>query len=233
MLELRAVCTGYGRAQILFDVSLSVAHGEAVALFGRNGAGKSMTLKTIAGLVRAWRGEIRFAGARIDLLPSYRIARAGIGYVPDTRRIFTELSVAENLEVGRRAGGDHSPVWTAERVNGLFPNLRELRDRSGGHISGGEQQMLSIARTLMGNPSLLLLDEPSEGLAPALVEQLAIALRKLKSEGVSMLLSEQNLRFAEGIADRACVLEGGHLRFEGTLAELERDADAKARYLGI
>ena len=233
MLELSTVCAGYGRAQILFDVSLAVAEGEVVALFGRNGAGKSTTLKTIAGLLHPWHGEVRFAGTRIDRWPSYRIARAGVGYVPDTRRIFTDLSVAENLEVGRRAPRSQRVAWTPERVNALFPNLRELRERPGGRISGGEQQMLAIARTLMGNPQLLLLDEPSEGLAPVLVEQLSAALRKLKGEGVSMLLCEQNLRFAETIADRACVLEGGHLRFQGTLAQFERDADAKARYLGV
>ena len=233
MLELSTVRAGYGRAQILFDVSLAVAEGEVVALFGRNGAGKSTTLKTIAGLLHPWHGEVRFAGMRIDRWPSYRIARAGVGYVPDTRRIFTDLSVAENLEVGRRAPRPQRVAWTPERVNALFPNLRELRNRPGGRISGGEQQMLAIARTLMGNPRLLLLDEPSEGLAPVLVEQLSAALSKLKGEGVSMLLCEQNLRFAEAIADRACVLESGHLCFEGTLARLERDTDARARYLGI
>jgi len=233
MLELRALCAGYGRAQILFDVSFAVADGEALALFGRNGAGKSTTLKTIAGLVPARGGEVLFAGERIDRLPPYRIARAGVGYVPDTRRIFTELTVAENLDVGRRNPRAGQAAWTPERVHALFPNLRELRDRPGGRISGGEQQMLAIARTLMGNPRLLLLDEPSEGLAPVLVEQLAEALRTLKKEGVSMLICEQNLRFAEAIADRACVMEGGYLRFDGTLAQLERDADARARYLGV
>lgn len=233
MLELRSLCAGYGRAQILFDVSLAVGDGEVLALFGRNGAGKSTTLKTIAGLVPAWRGEVRFSSARIDRWPSYRIAGAGVGYVPDTRRIFTELTVSENLEVGRREPRSGRAAWTPERVHALFPNLRELHDRPGGRISGGEQQMLAIARTLMGNPRLLLLDEPSEGLAPVMVEQLSAALRTLKGEGVSMLLCEQNLRFAEAIADRACVLEGGHVRFEGTLAELEQDAEAKARYLGV
>ena len=233
MLELRSLCAGYGRAQILFDVSLAVGDGEVLALFGRNGAGKSTTLKTIAGLVPAWHGEVRFAGARIDRWPSYRIARAGVGYVPDTRRIFTDLTVSENLEVGRREPRSRRAAWTPERVNALFPNLRELRDRPGGRISGGEQQMLAIARTLMGNPRLLLLDEPSEGLAPVLAEQLSAALCRLKREGVSMLLCEQNLRFAETIADRACVLEGGHLSFEGTLLQLEQDPQAKARYLGV
>ena len=232
-LELRALCAGYGQAQILFDVSLRVGDGEAVALFGRNGAGKSTTLKAIAGLLSPWRGEVRFCGERIDRLPSYRIVRAGVGYVPDTRRIFTDLTVAENLEVGRRMARRQQAAWTPERVHALFPNLRDLRDRPGGRISGGEQQMLAIARTLMGNPTLLLLDEPSEGLAPVLVEQLSVALSKLKREGVSMLLCEQNLRFAEGVADRACVLESGYVRFDGTLAQFERDADAKARYLAI
>ena len=232
-LELERVCAGYGRAQILFDVSLEVGDGEAVAMFGRNGAGKSTTLKTIAGMLAPSRGNIRFGGKRIDGAPAYRIARAGVGYVPDTRRIFTGLTVAENLEVGRRSAHNGRSLWTQERVEALFPNLRELRERPGGRISGGEQQMLAIARTLMGNPTLLLLDEPSEGLAPLLVEQLSTALSRLKREGVSMLVCEQNLRFAQAVADRACVLESGHLRFQGSLAQLERDAEARARYLGV
>ena len=224
---------GYGRAQILYDVSFHVGAGEVVVLLGRNGAGKSTTLKTLAGLLQPWRGEVRFDGTRIDGLPAYRIARLGIGYVPEERRIFTSLSVTENLEVGRRPERKGLPAWTFERLCALFPNLGLLGDRLGGRISGGEQQMLAIARTLMGNPRLMLLDEPTEGLAPVIVGELARALRELKREGVAILLSEQNLRFAEAIADRAYVLESGHIQFAGTMEEFARDAEARQEYLGV
>ena len=233
MLEVRALCAGYGQAQILFDLSFTVRGGEAVVLLGRNGAGKSTTLKALAGVLRPWRGEVRFDGTRIDRLPSHLIARAGLGYVPENRRIFATLSVAENLEVGRQPARDGSPPWTFERVCALFPNLSELSERPGDRISGGEQQMLAIARALMGNPRLMLLDEPTEGLAPVIVAQLARALRELKREGVAILLSEQNLRFAEAIADRAYVLESGHIQFAGTMEEFTRDAEARQEYLGV
>jgi len=233
MLEVRALCAWYGRAQALHDVSLSVASAESVVLLGRNGAGKSTTLKAICGMLRPVQGEVYFAGQRIDALASWRIARLGLGYVPEERRIFTDLTVIENLQVGRQPGRAGLPQWTFERVVALFPNLGELAHRRGGEISGGEQQMLSIARTLMGNPTTILLDEPTEGLAPVIVDQVAEALRELKRDGVSVLLSEQNFRFAEQVADRAYVIEGGQLRYPGTLVALARDATARAQYLGL
>jgi branched-chain amino acid transport system ATP-binding protein len=232
MLDVRGLQAGYGAATILFDVSLDVGSGEAVALLGRNGAGKSTTLKAIAGWLKASRGEIRLDGHRIDGAPSYRIARAGLGFVPEGRRIFTDLTVAQNLEIGRR-GTKAGESWTAERVFALFPALAELRDRRGGQISGGEQQMLAIARTLMGNPTLLLLDEPGEGLAPLIVAQLAVALRELKRTRVSILLAEQSLVLAGAIADRACVLESGQVRYTGPYAAFTADAKARAEYLGL
>ncbi|MGH8852037.1 MAG: ABC transporter ATP-binding protein [Casimicrobiaceae bacterium] len=232
MLEVRDLYAGYGKARILFGVSLDVGDGEAVALLGRNGAGKSTTLKAIAGWLQPSRGEIRLDARRIDGAPSYRVARAGLGYVPEGRRIFTGLTVAQNLEVARRDARAGN-AWTPERLFALFPSLAELRDRRGGQISGGEQQMLAIARTLMGNPTLLLLDEPGEGLAPLIVTQLAQALRELKSGGVSILLAEQALALAAAIADRACVLESGQLRYVGPYEEFARDTRARSEYLGL
>jgi branched-chain amino acid transport system ATP-binding protein len=228
MLSVRDLNTCYGRAHILADVTLEVAEGEVVVLLGRNGAGKSTTLKSIIGWVRPQRGEIVFDGRRIDRMPMWRVARAGLGYVPEDRRIFTDLSVIENLDVARQRGG-----WSAERVFALFPNLAEAKDRPAGKISGGEQQMLAIARCLTGNPSCILLDEPSEGLAPVIVDQLAATLRALKAAGVAILLSEQNWRLASMIADRAYVIEKGRIRFTGTLAELAADAEARQRYLAV
>ena len=223
----------YGRAHILFDVALTVGPGEVVVLLGRNGAGKSTTLKSLIGLVRPESGEIRFNGVRIDRMPAYQIAKAGLGYVPEERRIFTDLSVLENLEVGRQPVRAGAPAWTLEKLFALFPNLAEMRDRRGGRMSGGEQQMLTIARTLMGNPSCILLDEPSEGLAPVIVEQMAVAIRALKTEGLSVLLSEQNLHFATSVADRAYIIERGRIRFSGTMAELAADENARSAYLAV
>jgi branched-chain amino acid transport system ATP-binding protein len=202
-----------------------------LALLGRNGAGKSTTLKSIIGLVRPSGGEVRFAGRRIDGLPPHRIARLGLGYVPEERRIFDELTVAENLEVGRQPPRAGAPHWTEENLFRLFPNLAEMAGRAGGRMSGGEQQMLTIARTLMGNPLLLLLDEPSEGLAPKIVETMALAIRDLKSEGLSIVLSEQNLHFAALVADRATIIEKGRIRYEGPMDELRRDAAIQREYL--
>jgi len=233
MLSVRGLNAYYGRAHILADVALEVTTGEVVVLLGRNGAGKSTTLKSIIGLVRPAAGEIVFDGRRIDRLEAYAIAQAGLGYVPEDRRIFTELTVMENLEVGRQPVRANAPAWTPERLFALFPNLAEMRDRPGGRMSGGEQQMLTIARTLMGNPSCLLLDEPSEGLAPVIVDQMAAAIRALKKEGLSVLLSEQNLHFAAEVSDRAYIIEKGRIRFAGTMAELAANADVRAQYLAV
>lgn len=231
MLSLARIDAFYGRAHILAGVSLAVGKGEVLALLGRNGAGKSTTLKTIIGVVPPAAGEILFEGRRIDGLPPNRIAQLGIGWVPEDRRIFTDLTVTENLEVGRQPPREDTPAWTPERLFALFPNLAELRNRSGGRISGGEQQMLTIARTLMGNPKLVLLDEPSEGLAPKVVEQMAETILALKREGLAILLSEQNLHFARLVADRASIIEKGRIRYEGTMDALARDAAVQREYL--
>ena len=233
MLLVRDLHAYYGRAHILHGVSLEAAAGEVVALLGRNGAGKSTAMKAIMGLVPPARGEVSFASRRIDRLPPYRIARLGLGYVPEERRIFTELTVVENLEVGRQAARDDAPAWTADKLFALFPNLADLRERAGGRMSGGEQQMLTIARTLMGNPRCVLLDEPSEGLAPIIVEQMANSIRALKGEGLCVLLSEQNLHFSQAVADRAYIIEKGQIRFGGSMAELAADASLREQYLSV
>lgn len=211
LLEVRDLQAGYGRARILFDVALDLAAGEVVMLAGRNGAGKSTTLKAIMGLIER-RGEIRCNGYRMDALEPFEIARLGVGYVPEDRRIFTELTVAENLEVGRRAPRASLPAWDEERVFSLFPNLARMKDRPGARMSGGEQKMLAIARTLMGNPLAILLDEPSEGLAPLVVRQMAEAIGELKRAGLAVLLCEQNARFAESLVDRTYFIEKGRIR---------------------
>jgi branched-chain amino acid transport system ATP-binding protein len=209
MLEVRGLNAGYGRAQVLFDVDLDVGQGEVVALLGRNGAGKSTTLKAIMGLVPPLSGEIAFDANPTRNLEPYEIARLGLGYVPEDRRIFTDLTVIENLEVARQPPRGAAPPWTEERLFALFPALARLRDRRGARMSGGEQQMLCIARTLAGNPSAILLDEPSEGLAPLVVAQVAQAIREIKRAGVTVLLAEQSRHFTDRVADRAYVLEKG------------------------
>lgn len=233
MLSVKGLHAFYGRAHILQGVSLEARAGEVVALLGRNGAGKSTALKSIMGLVPAARGEVTFEGRRIERLLPYRIARLGLGYVPEERRIFTDLTVMENLEVGRQSARGDAPVWTEERLFALFPNLAGMRDRPGGRMSGGEQQMLTIARTLMGNPRCVLLDEPSEGLAPIIVEQMAHSIRMLKGEGLSVLLCEQNLHFSQAVADRAYIIEKGQIRFGGTMAELASDSSLREQYLSV
>ncbi|MGJ4857932.1 ABC transporter ATP-binding protein [Labrys sp. La1] len=232
-LEIADLDSFYGPAHILHQVSLEIRQGEVVALLGRNGAGKSTTFRSIIGLVADRRGAIRLDGADIIRLPVYEIARLGIGYVPEDRRIFTDLTVAENLEVGRRPPRQGLKPWTPERLYELFPNLAAMPGRLGGRMSGGEQQMLTIARTLMGNPAILLLDEPSEGLAPKIVEDMARAILLLKQEGLSILLSEQNLHFARLIADRAYVIESGVIRYSGTMAALEADSAVQTEYLAL
>jgi branched-chain amino acid transport system ATP-binding protein len=233
MLEVKNINSAYGRAHILYDLSLSAKRGEVVVLLGRNGAGKSTTLKTLIGLVTPLAGEIAFDGQRIERLEPYRIARLGLGYVPEERRIFTGLSVMENLEVGKQVPRAGTPQWTPEKLFRLFPNLERMRDRPGGRMSGGEQQMLTIARTLMGNPSAILLDEPSEGLAPVVVEQMAKTILELKQEGLCVLLSEQNLHFANLVADRAYIIEKGHIRYQGSMTELAANNEVRATYLSI
>jgi len=233
MLAVKDLHAFYGRAHILHGVSLEANAGEVVALLGRNGAGKSTAMKAIMGLVPPARGEVSFAGTRVDRLPPYRIARLGLGYVPEERRIFTELSVMENLEVGRQPARAGAPAWTEDKLFALLPNLGRMRERPGGRMSGGEQQMLTIARTLMGNPRCVLLDEPSEGLAPIIVEQMAHSIRALKGEGLCVLLCEQNLRFCEAIADRAYIIEKGQIRFGGSMAELTADASLREQYLSV
>ena len=233
MLSVTDLHSYYGRAHILQGVSLEARAGEVVALLGRNGAGKSTAMKAIMGLVPPAEGEVRFAGTRIERLPPHRIARLGLGYVPEDRRIFTELTVMENLEVGRQPARAGAPAWTEDKLFALFPNLGRMRERPGGRMSGGEQQMLTIARTLMGNPSCVLLDEPSEGLAPIVVEQMAQSIRTLKAEGLSVLLSEQNLHFSQAVADRAYIIEKGQIRYQGSMAELAANNEVRAAYLSV
>ncbi len=233
MLTVENLHAGYGGAKILTGVSLTIAPGEVLVLLGRNGAGKSTTMKALIGLLRPTAGRIRLGTTDIAGTEPHRIARLGLGYVPEERRIFPDLTVAENLEIGRRPPRDGRPAWTPERLFTLFPNLGPLRDRPGNRISGGEQQMLAIGRTLMGNPSLLLLDEPSEGLAPVIVDQMQSAILALKAEGVTVLLAEQNLAFAARVADRAVILETGRIVWEGTMTALAEDHAARARHLQV
>ena len=232
MLEVEGLRAGYGPAEILFGVSLRLARGEVAALMGRNGAGKSTTLKAIMGLVPPRAGRVRFAGRDIAGLAAFRIARLGLGYVPEDRRIFTDLTVAENLEVGRRPAEGREP-WTPERLFEVFPNLASMRNRRAAAMSGGEQQMLAIARTLMGNPEAVLLDEPSEGLAPVILELMADAVLRMKREGIAVLLSEQNFDFAAAVADRAYVIERGEIRYDGSMAALEADPALRAQHLSL
>ena len=211
MLEVRALSAGYGRSRVLFDVALDVAAGEVVALVGRNGAGKSTLLKAIMGLLAPSAGEVRFDGQRIDGRAPHEIARLGLGYVPEDRRIFTDLTVAENLAVGRQPPRAQAPTWTDEALYALFPALDGMRERPGGRMSGGEQQMLCIARTLAGNPKAILLDEPSEGLAPVVVDQVAQAILEMRRAGVAVLLAEQNPRFTGRVAERSYTLDRGRI----------------------
>jgi len=233
LLSVQNLNAWYGRAHILFDVALEVAPGEVVALMGRNGAGKSTTLKAIMGLVSQRSGSVRFDGRPIEALEPFEISRAGVGFVPEDRRIFTDLTVLENLEIGRRPARANAPAWDVERLFALFPNLREMPHRLGDRMSGGEQQMLTVARTLMGNPRLVLLDEPSEGVAPLIVEQMAAMIVELKKQGLSVLLSEQNEPFAAAVSDRVYVLEKGQVRFAGTMAALHADAEVRRQYLAV
>ncbi len=215
LLSVEGLHAGYGAADMLFGIDLHIEAGEVVALVGRNGAGKSTTLKAVMGLVAPRSGTVMFAGADITGWPAYRIARRGLGYVPEDRRIFTNLSVAENLDMGRQPARPGRQAWTPERLFAIFPNLGEMRDRRALHMSGGEQQMLTIARTLMGNPLAVLLDEPSEGIAPVIVDQMVEAIRRMQAEGIATLLCEQNVGFAAAVSDRLYAMRGGEIQFEG------------------
>jgi branched-chain amino acid transport system ATP-binding protein len=232
ILEARDLYTSYGRSRVLFGVSIEVDAGECVSLLGRNGVGKTTTMRSIMGLTPPTTGHVVWKGRDIAGWPPYRAARAGLGFVPEDRRIFAELTVWENLDVASRLAG-RADGWTVERVFDLFPKLRDLASRNGGYLSGGEQQMLTIARTLMGNPELLLLDEPSEGLAPLVVDHLLEQITRLKCEGLTILLAEQNVEFSLGIADRVYVLEKGTVRFSGAASTLREDAALRRELLAL
>jgi branched-chain amino acid transport system ATP-binding protein len=233
LLELSHVETYYGDSHILFDLSLTVEAGEVVCLLGRNGAGKTTTVRSIIGLTPPQSGRITLRGRDVAGLAPFRIARLGIGFVPEDRRVFPNLTVQENLEVARRTWGNGRGPWTAERVFDLFPILRERKRQPGGTLSGGEQQMLTIARTLMGNPEVLLLDEPSEGLAPLVVEMLRQQLGRLKASGLTIVLAEQNVRFVSDLGDRVYILEKGMVRHQGSMANFLADAEVRRTYLAV
>ena len=229
LLALDGVHGAYGPSRVLHGVSLEAKAGEVVSLLGRNGAGKSTTLKAIMSLVEVTEGAVRFDGRDITRTPTHEISRLGVGYVPEDRRIFGDLTVAENLIVGEQGSGG----WTVARVYAFFPKLGEMARRRAGSLSGGEQQMLTVARTLMGNPRLLLLDEPSEGLAPVVVRALGEQIAALKREGLTIVLSEQNLKFASRLADRAYIIERGLIRFGGAMADLLADEALRRAYLSV
>jgi branched-chain amino acid transport system ATP-binding protein len=232
-LEIQNLHTYYGTSHILFDVSLEVNEGESVCLLGRNGAGKSTTLKTVMGLAKGRGGTIRFNGESLLGREPYQIAQLGVGFVPDERLIFPDLTVRENLEIAIKKGRGSAARWTVARVYELFPVLAPLDRRVGGYLSGGEQQMLTIGRSLMGNPSLLLLDEPVEGVAPVVVQELTRQIKHLKGMGLTILFAEQNMHFAAEVSDRAYVIEKGRIRFHGTLPELAANEEVKSKYLMI
>lgn len=233
MLELTGVNTYYGKAHILNNLGFTLNEGEVVSLLGRNGAGKTTTVKSIMQLVKPATGNILFDDKPLNRLAPHQVARLGIGYVPEERRIFTDLTILENLEVGRQPPRGTQEPWTAERLFEIFPNLAERRHNRGKALSGGEQQMLTIARTLMGNPRLLLLDEPSEGIAPVIVEQMSATILNLKAAGLPVLLSEQNLHFAKLVSDRAIIIESGEKKYDGTFAELDAKPEIRDAYLSV
>ena len=235
LLEVREIHTAYGLSRVLFGVSIDVEAGECVCLLGRNGVGKSTTMRSIIGLTPPQAGRVTWKGADITGWAPYRVARAGIGFVPEDRRIFADLTVWENLDVAARGQqrGRSTSSWTIDKVFDLFPKLRDLTSRNGGYLSGGEQQMLTIARTLMGNPELLLLDEPSEGLAPLVVDHLGEQIARLKREGLTILLAEQNVDFSLALADRVYVLEKGSIRFSGPAQQLRDDEALRHELLAL
>jgi branched-chain amino acid transport system ATP-binding protein len=230
LLTTRNLKAYYGRAQVLDGVDLDIGEGEVVALLGRNGAGKSTLIKSLVGLVDRREGEITFCGRRMDALKPFQICRLGLGYVPEERRIFTNLTVAENLRVARQSGKE---AWPLARLFKVFPNLEPIMQRPAGHMSGGEQQMLTFARTLMGAPRMMLIDEPSEGLAPIIVEKLAAMIVALRAEGMTMLISEQNMFFAAQVSTRAYIIEKGCIRYQGSMESILADEKLRAAYLAV
>ena len=232
-LRVEDIHTAYGLSQVLFGISLEVRAGECIALIGRNGVGKTTTMRSIMGLTPPGSGRVVWKDRDIASLGPHRICRLGIGFVPEDRRIFPELTVWENLDIARRVGAGGRTTWREDQVFALFPDLAAIRDRRGGVLSGGQQQMLTIARTLMGNPELLLLDEPSEGLAPLIVEQLRQRVAELKATGLSIVLAEQNLQFVMALADRVYILEKGEVRFTGTPADLQADKSIVQQFLTV
>jgi branched-chain amino acid transport system ATP-binding protein len=231
-LEVRDIHTSYGLSKVLFGISLEVEPGQVIALIGRNGVGKTTTMRSIIGLTPPRQGKIIFEGTDITKMPTHRIARLGIGFVPEERRIFPDLTVWENLDIAKQTVRD-GEGWTEERVFKLFPDLGEIQTRPGGVLSGGQQQMLTIARSLMGNPRLLLLDEPSEGLAPRVVEDVRDQVEKLKNSGLSIILAEQNLEFVLSLADRVHILEKGEIKFSGAVDEVRGNQELLHRYLTV
>jgi len=240
MLQVKEIHTFYGLSHVLFGVSLEVRPGEAVCLLGRNGAGKTTAIRSIAGLTPPRQGQILFKGKEIAGRPTWRVARMGISWVPDNRRIFPDLTVAENLAIAERrtgaaagagTGTEPGQGWSLAKIFALFPALEKIQGRRGGYLSGGEQQMLSIARALLGNPELLLLDEPTEGLAPLIVQELEGQILRLKAEGIAILLAEQNLKSALRLADRCYVMDRGRIRYQGTVAQLQENEEVRAKYL--
>ncbi len=233
ILEVDKINTYYGSSHILFDVSLGIEQGEVMVVLGRNGAGKTTTLKSIMGLVPPRAGTVTFKGRRVEGLPSYRIARMGMGFVPEDRVIFPDLTVRENLEIAQKTTPEGKAEWTVEKIFGFFPVLEKFQKRSGGTLSGGEQQMLTIARTLMGNPELLLLDEPVEGLAPLVVRMLGEIIHQIKDQGVTLLVSEQNVKFSLKIANKVYIIDKGMIRYQGSVEELRENEEVKKKYLAV
>ena len=233
MLEIKGINSFYGKAHVLNDLSFGVERGQVVALLGRNGVGKTTTMKSVMQLVVPQAGMVTYQGTDITRMQPHKVAKMGLGYVPEERRIFTDLTVMENLEVGRQPAREGTVTWSEEMLFDMFPNLAERRSNRGKEMSGGEQQMLTIARTLMGNPSLILLDEPSEGIAPVIVEEMVRVILRLKKDGLTVLLSEQNLHFAQAVADRVVIIESGSAKYEGTLADLEAHPEIRDTYLSV
>jgi branched-chain amino acid transport system ATP-binding protein len=233
VIEVRDLDVYYGTSQILFGVGFSVRQGETMALLGRNGAGKSTTMKAIMGLAPARRGKVILRGRLVSGMKPHRIARAGLGFVPEDRQIFPEHTVEDNLVIGQKKGPDGQDDWSIRRIYNVFPLLEPLRHRIAGRLSGGEQQMLAIARTLMGNPALLLLDEPSEGLAPIIVQRIGELLKQLRGNGATVLVSEQNMHFCLALASHATIIDKGQIVYSATIEELKANDTVRRRYLAL